>query len=565
MAPRLPVSARATSRRSVTPTPSSVLAHSGTSGPASPEEDEPLSDDLILSAADNAAPALAEAFAPAPQPQAFDDGDAPSDPAGDTPPPSFGALDHPGANSTRRRMPSSDSASIAPPPKRAKGKEKAAAPPSSPDGDSPHALPHSLPQRARVHFAHPIGRSDAPTSSISGTRIIHEGAPPSPQGGSSVRLPASRESSPAPASAPGITFWDSLSNATREQFISMVSDQASRTSMLANARAPSARSPLPRGSRAAMPRAPAPSAAAAHSTSTSAPVPRALPTAGRLLSGLTLPDHPLAIAAIQAGWTKHIPLTLLTNDTLRGLKWSKSTDRTTATVSDSGVLTLLPSTWTAEGEHALTLPEWMQAFPRLIRLIRLYFPEEPDSGLAACWAQIWQDHYDGIRLHPDVYKRGRWQLFLAYDIECRRIHAAGVEDFDPSTFQDRVWNRIVTDFNLDHSVERATSSSTSGTSSFRASSSRPSRAASTATPATSAVAGSSSQRCIFCLATGCRNRACGITDTGYISLRAGKWSTTANELVCFAFNGAAGCARQPCRFLHRCTKCGASHSAQACA
>jgi len=45
----------------------------------------------------------------------------------------------------------------------------------------------------------------------------------------------------------------------------------------------------------------------------------------------------------------------------------------------------------------------------------------------------------------------------------------------------------------------------------------------------------------------------------------GKWHSSANELLCFLFNGVKGCSKNPCLFAHKCSIYGdgsAGHNAQ---
>ncbi|EIW84145.1 hypothetical protein CONPUDRAFT_151189 [Coniophora puteana RWD-64-598 SS2] len=194
---------------------------------------------------------------------------------------------------------------------------------------------------------------------------------------------------------------------------------------------------------APLPLAPAPLAPAA-------PLPagaRRLLLSNAQMSGLTLPNPPKVVQAVKAGWVTHIPLTTLMNAALCGLKQGQSSDHT-ATIANSGALTLLPASWDLNGKSALSIGNWMHTFPHLVSIIQAHFPEQ-DPGDASHWAAIWSEHGHKIREHPDLYTEGCWPVFLQYNIEVRHNFALGSEAFNPSMWQERVWSRLVMAWQMD--------------------------------------------------------------------------------------------------------------------
>ncbi|EIW82011.1 hypothetical protein CONPUDRAFT_152898 [Coniophora puteana RWD-64-598 SS2] len=393
----------------------------------------------------------------------------------DTPPPSFGGLDHQGVHFIHCRMPSgSDSA--APPLKHANtGKERAVDPPSPPiEGAISIAapvvgIPHSLP-RPCICFQAPL-ESDSISitlaSSILGTRVLRKGfplpasvaparavhipstdwvavwdvmdnedraslshvviacTPPAPPPPAAPPHAASSEFPSCPQFPPGLfpphlfqcllTFLPcSLPDCEHFLHLNVQSACAAATPALAAAPAPFAHpAPVIAHVLAAMPTLVA--------AAVPSPLAHCLPTTLSQLSGLTLPIPPKVVAAMKVRWVTHITLTALTNEALQGL-WNNTHNERMASIASTGVLTIMPTMWDLA---------------------------EQDPGNALRWASIWEEHGCMIHVHPDLYKEGHWTVFLCYDIEVRHNLASGSEDFNPLVWQEHVWNCLVTEWQMD--------------------------------------------------------------------------------------------------------------------
>ena len=82
-----------------------------------------------------------------------------------------------------------------------------------------------------------------------------------------------------------------------------------------------------------------------------------------------------------------------------------------------------------KGELELTFDEWIQAWHRLLILIKRYLPHEYNN---------WHSHYSSILNNST--RAMRWLLWLTYDTEVRRRSVS--ESIDPSVHQLLIWNEL---------------------------------------------------------------------------------------------------------------------------
>ncbi|CAE7229144.1 unnamed protein product [Rhizoctonia solani] len=144
----------------------------------------------------------------------------------------------------------------------------------------------------------------------------------------------------------------------------------------------------------------------------------------------------------------------------------------TITVGDEGdSLTLAASTESFDSsmpEDSLSYEQWVQAWRRLLALIRRYLSEALHLR--------WLKHYQYIDTRSDRSKY--WKLWLRYDIAVRTATRAD-KRIDPASFQAQIFNDLLLQYTVDTSMSLAAQSQ--GTSSTAKSGPRLTKPSSTAT------------------------------------------------------------------------------------
>ncbi|KAG6372087.1 hypothetical protein JVT61DRAFT_8800 [Boletus reticuloceps] len=309
--------------------------------------------------------------------------------------------------------------------------------------------------------------------------------------------------------------------------------------------------------------------------------PRSLPDKPVILDGFDLPIPAKVISALKSNWTVHIPITALTTRSIASTTWSSREDGQ-ALLFKEGHLTVSSAKFSSKDESSICAQDWVHAYPCLIDAIRRYLPG-PNAGDIA---DAWESHYTRLIRRTDF-----WDLFhvvLCYDIRLRIHYIDPKSGINPSFWQEEIWRQIVDAYRMgtQHTLPglygtsppkaapptsllavAASSSSNSVSVSHRSLQTPAQRQPSYWTGAGPAPPSFRHDfqplRCIFCGVAGCRKCACGLSKTNYISYSNGTWSTAQGGQVCFRFNGR-GCGETNCPCAHVCSRCGASHSAQAC-
>lgn len=279
------------------------------------------------------------------------------------------------------------------------------------------------------------------------------------------------------------------------------------------------------------------------------------------VAAYSLLDPPLVVRKLKAGWKEHIPLSACTNTAcLRASKTSEGEDETLL-IDGGGRVKMVGSKLAgADREPSMTSQEFIEAYPRFIRLIRTHFPGPTRHALA----RAYEVHYRSLMDRVDFWSD--FEVIMAYDVALRRRHLQ--VSFNPADFQEAIWNDV-------WSRWVASKSARISDTSFSTSRARLAPAPLTSGPATSRVEGFfpgadrdsfRNSLCFACGKVGHASRVCRATRTPWAVRNAdGKWSGPDGRRFCYGFNTAKGCVKTSCDLVHVCSLCGrASHSATTC-
>ncbi|KAG8952221.1 hypothetical protein FRC04_004928 [Tulasnella sp. 424] len=129
-----------------------------------------------------------------------------------------------------------------------------------------------------------------------------------------------------------------------------------------------------------------------------------------------------------AGWSSHIPLSLLTDAYCRNYSAHESLSATITSVQNGGLRLKVASELPEKGESSITRGEWNQAWPRLLSLIGQHIP-----GIYGKW----HEHYTRIANLEGL--DDEWEYCRAYDIKIRK--RALREPLDPGLWHPEVMSR----------------------------------------------------------------------------------------------------------------------------
>ncbi|KAB5590210.1 Reverse transcriptase (RNA-dependent DNA polymerase) domain-containing protein [Ceratobasidium theobromae] len=155
---------------------------------------------------------------------------------------------------------------------------------------------------------------------------------------------------------------------------------------------------------------------------------RRQPIPGKVAEAVRFQIPQPAIDVMKDGWRRHIPLTMLTDRFCASYSHAPPRD---LLQFDRSNRTLVPraSDLSDIGEDRLSVPEWIEAWKRLISLIESYQPT---------LVQPWLRHYHIVFM--DTNFSTLFHIWLAYDIQVRR--RAIDEDLDPATFQSNIFECV---------------------------------------------------------------------------------------------------------------------------
>ncbi|PPQ84532.1 hypothetical protein CVT24_006664, partial [Panaeolus cyanescens] len=161
---------------------------------------------------------------------------------------------------------------------------------------------------------------------------------------------------------------------------------------------------------------------------------RSTRTPGATISNTAYPPPPRFRQYLKNGWTHHIPLTALTDRACANEAMGKNRprDEFTLTFRTDGSFTVPTSHPNSlqdqqvdeDDEHKISFHQWLQAWRRLLDLIRECLPPLDFS--------MWQAHHD--RIFNDRTLSEYWPVWREYDILVRQ-QAVYDKKFDPSVFQ----------------------------------------------------------------------------------------------------------------------------------
>ncbi|GBE88470.1 hypothetical protein SCP_1302860 [Sparassis crispa] len=100
--------------------------------------------------------------------------------------------------------------------------------------------------------------------------------------------------------------------------------------------------------------------------------PYAFPEEDILLDANVLPDPPAVVKHMKVGWSEHIPLTALTNQACQ-TAYNRSQNGKDVLKFEHGIIKVGHAPLNASREWWLTLAEFIEAYPHLIRIIRLHY------------------------------------------------------------------------------------------------------------------------------------------------------------------------------------------------
>ncbi|TDL19840.1 hypothetical protein BD410DRAFT_899981 [Rickenella mellea] len=152
-----------------------------------------------------------------------------------------------------------------------------------------------------------------------------------------------------------------------------------------------------------------------------------------LLQGGVFLDPPAVITKLRRGWQDHIPLNLLT-DSACATAGQSIPSHDSLRIRD-GQIHIAATTLDHSCEHEMTAQDLLQAYPRLIRMIRLYYSGEHPDHLA----DDFQAHFSLLQARPEFWSQTRF--IVVFDIHLRKRFLQ--EPFDLRIWQSEVWQTML--------------------------------------------------------------------------------------------------------------------------
>ncbi|KAG8220710.1 hypothetical protein J3R82DRAFT_3033 [Butyriboletus roseoflavus] len=158
---------------------------------------------------------------------------------------------------------------------------------------------------------------------------------------------------------------------------------------------------------------------------------RSIPSNPVLLDGHDLGFPTTVISVMQANWSTHIPLNVLTTHALL----ASADDAYQNVVIGEGGWRILPPKLNEKDEPLMTYQEWFHVHPRLATCIRKYLPRYGDEV-----ADMWEKHFAVIFSRIDFFEN--FHLYLQYDILIRRRYVSDTS-LNPAIWHSKVWLQII--------------------------------------------------------------------------------------------------------------------------
>ncbi|TDL22034.1 hypothetical protein BD410DRAFT_840155 [Rickenella mellea] len=155
---------------------------------------------------------------------------------------------------------------------------------------------------------------------------------------------------------------------------------------------------------------------------------------GGLLRGGAFLDPPAVVAKLRRGWHDHIPLNLLTDSACATAGHSPSLAQDSLRVHD-GQLLVSSTALDPSREHLMSAADLLQAYPRLIRMIRSHYSGPNPDRLA----NSFQAHYSMLLARPEFWQQT--SFMIEFDIHIRKCFLQ--EPFDLAIWQADVWQTML--------------------------------------------------------------------------------------------------------------------------
>lgn len=155
------------------------------------------------------------------------------------------------------------------------------------------------------------------------------------------------------------------------------------------------------------------------------------------IAALELFDPPLVIKKLKAGWRRHIPLNACTNTVCLWAARITNEEEESLLINGGGRVRMVSSKISgADRELFMSGQDFIEAFPRLVRLISTHYPGPERLLLVAAY----EKHFTFLLHWPDFWVS--IEVVIAYDIAIRCRHLQST--FNPGTFQKEIWANMWT-------------------------------------------------------------------------------------------------------------------------
>jgi len=220
-----------------------------------------------------------------------------------------------------------------------------------------------------------------------------------------------------------------------------------------------------------------------------------------------------------------------------------------------------PSEFDIANEPSISYPDFCEVARMLPVLIGHHLNSPFKSEIVASFRK----HYEGIVSAHDF--QHNFAAYVCYDIMICQHWVNNSLDFNPAVFQPQIFSHC-----LEHVKAESNSALASRITSLEAQVTRSQSFCASTKPANATMSSASTSAfmpisehpvtratskvigiCWFCAGKHFR-RDCKSSSNSLITKHSnGKWRSSANELLCFLFNGVKGCSKNPCPFAHKCS------------
>ncbi|CEL52977.1 hypothetical protein RSOLAG1IB_06045 [Rhizoctonia solani AG-1 IB] len=284
-------------------------------------------------------------------------------------------------------------------------------------------------------------------------------------------------------------------------------------------------------------------------------------------SGIVLTIADSIVRIMRNGWLTSFSIAMLRDDYCAAIVSRPRKGRTIAFGDEGEEVTFAATTESFDPtlpEDCMSYEQWIQAWRRLLHLIRLYLHETQ--------GERWLIHHTFIDTRPNRAKQ--WKLWLRYDIAVRRASRSDTR-IDPSAFQESIFHDLLPQYTIDTTLNATALANalplTQGMSATQRPGTRLTKSSSSATsrPTKGTSMGGRCFRCGRDMHTALSCSEPRQASGRDILIERGKGNTwyLHGQPFCYKHNGAGGpCINTPCKNgPHACSLCGSDqHGAQSC-